>query len=417
MLASAQEKSPLRSPMSAPEVGSELRRKCLSVACEVAARVRDCEKFVNDFQPIGASLGGEWWHWWNAASLAGGHTGAALLFSALERVESKDAWAFAAADHLRLAVQPDRPQVGLHSGLAGILAVARYAANGTKRYQTVRSDVTSLLLEHLTATAPVARIRDVWDFDLIAGFSGVFLALDEIPSIWTHRLRAIFGEEANWRCEMPALPQYGVCNNLGLAHGISGVLASLSVAKKDSALESLASDLLGYLRKSASVDPKSLVWGCAIGIDGHPIPTRFAWCYGTPGTAAVVAHAAVEVGNEEVAREAIVSLQTMGDRSDAEMHLEDNAICHGLAGIALCVHSVGRLCNNRELLEMASEFASRIANEFDESLPFGYRAVTPNGILDDHRFLTGSIGIAVALLTICFEEAGGWQHAVLGLPN
>lgn len=128
--------------------------------------------------------------------------------------------------------------------------------------------------------------------------------------------------------------------NLGLAHGVPGILLFISLAYGKGLLNNkkLASDLVGgilhFLCDQANKQSRNNV-----GIYGHSTYnmdiSRMAWCYGDPGVAVAIA-----VTNEylpsEISKKLIVRLaDSMSKREFMESGCIDGGICHGTTGVFL----------------------------------------------------------------------------------
>ncbi len=344
--------------------------------------------------------------------LAGGNAGAALMFGAFaERDEHRHA---AADAHLRAATayEPLGAGPSLFGGTAGLLAAARIAARGVHypRLIEVLQGVVDELAIGFAERLERGVERDA-DYDLISGASGV-LRETRAPAARARLARAIAALAADpggsgWR----ALSRFGsldvVGNNLGLAHGAAGMIASLARCADVDGVAAGVEALVGYAlahcrtRDGVAVDAPSFV-----SADGDVAAGRGAWCYGAPGMA-VALLAAGDAFDLPHAREAARELlEHVANRTDEELGIQDDALCHGRAGVAVALALGADAFRSATLRARSTGMFAAIVGRFEPALPHGYRAAAPDGTsYDDAGLLTGSTGIALALL-VAAGDAG-----------
>ncbi|MFF3014802.1 lanthionine synthetase LanC family protein [Streptomyces sp. NPDC057939] len=169
----------------------------------------------------------------------------------------------------------------------------------------------------------------------------------------------------------------------GMAHGIAGPLALLSLAgsggvsvpgRRD-AVES-AADWLSAHRAGASWPP----WAPG----GPPDGRRDAWCYGAPGIARALDLAANAIGRTRYADAGRASLRALADRAPDSWDTQGPGLCHGAAGVLQAALRVR--CG--VLADTAAERTVRLLAEERRTGPDGHR---------DSGFLTGAAGAALAL--------------------
>ncbi len=154
--------------------------------------------------------------------------------------------------------------------------------------------------------------------------------------------------------------------NLGLAHGVPGMLAALNFALPDDrALARRYVDLL--LATSHRVDGAHR-WGAVWRAD-EPPSARRAWCYQTVGVAAVLYDRARLDGDgalRALAADAVAAV--LEPRHDGEQSW-DAALCHGRSGVAAIAW---HFADDERLVEHAGALARRVLAEYDPSRPLGY---------------------------------------------
>jgi hypothetical protein len=157
--------------------------------------------------------------------------------------------------------------------------------------------------------------------------------------------------------------------------------------------------------------------GLAVGImDG---PARLAWCYGDPGVAAALLGAARCVADPSWEREAIAIARRAAQRTPVLAGVRDAGLCHGAAGL-------GHLFNRIFQATNEPQFGDAARYWFEQTLEMqrpgrgigGYQAwqlgegdepvwVTDSGLL------TGSVGIALALLAATAAVEPAWDRMLL----
>ncbi|MFE4514280.1 lanthionine synthetase C family protein [Kitasatospora sp. NPDC056783] len=139
--------------------------------------------------------------------------------------------------------------------------------------------------------------------------------------------------------------------NLGLAHGITGPLALLALAKRAGATveghTGAMLRILGWLDTLRQPGPSGPWWPQWVTADEHRLgavlqegPPRPSWCYGTPGQARAQQLAAIALGDtyrQRAAEHALLRCITDPAQLD---RITDAGLCHGAAGLLHAVHRV-----------------------------------------------------------------------------
>jgi lantibiotic biosynthesis protein len=126
--------------------------------------------------------------------------------------------------------------------------------------------------------------------------------------------------------------------NLGVAHGVPGVIALLAGACRAGIRPEVAHPLLtGAVRwvmsqrLSESRGGRYPAW-IAPGHESRPC--RLAWCYGGPGVAATLLYAAKVLCHEEWEAAAMDIATHAARATPEESGVEDAGLCHGAFGLA-----------------------------------------------------------------------------------
>ncbi|WP_405066403.1 lanthionine synthetase C family protein [Kribbella sp. NBC_01510] len=390
---------------------------------------------------------------WRPAGLAQGHAGIALLCAELDRREPGHGWDRAGHHHLSVAVAAAGPNdVSLFSGLAGVGFAAIQLAAGRRRYLRLLEGVDAVLAPRVQAEAErlaTARGCAAAEADLVSGLTGVGVYLltryqyrrsvggvDDQTMILAlsglARLLVSTDDPRAWHT--PAALATGSLReafprghyNCGMAHGVSGPLALLSlgllaglrVPLGRQAIEVAASWLVEH-RTGASQQPD---WPDAVALDPADRPTdasapgRAAWCYGALGVARSLWLAGAAVGEAEWQSLAARTVRAVATRPRPSWSLFTPTFCHGSAGQLQVLRRFAVDLADPCLTATADTLAAELVAGFDPASVLGVRGVEPEGVLVDHPgLLDGAPGIALALLGVCpdGDQRPDWDRMFL----
>ena len=397
---------------SLPLIDGDVRRRAAEVAASIAERVVEPDSLRRAFDAARAQTTFVRHALFDPRALAAGNAGAALMFGAF--AAGDDRKHAAAGAHLRaaVAVEPLGAGPSLFGGAAGLLAAARVAARGV-HYPRLIEQLQRVVDESATALAERLEHgveRDA-DYDLISGASGVLRETRD-PAARARLARALAALAAapggtGWRARSRFGPQEVLGNNLGLAHGAAGMIASLAWCADVEGVAAGVAALVEYaLAQCVNRDGVAVDAPHFIGPGGQVAAGRAAWCYGSPGMAVALLAADAALDMPHARRAARELLEHVASRNDAELGIRDDGLCHGRAGIALALAIGAESFRSPTLRARSTAMFAAIVDRFEPALPFGYQAVAPDGAsYDDAALLTGSAGIAVALL-VAAGDAG-----------
>jgi hypothetical protein len=377
------------------------------------------------------------------ASVAGGVAGQALFYSYLHLHTSDPAAADRAVELLdraaeELAGTPMPPS--LYSGFPGIAWTMEHLRGRLfEDEEDEEDDPVGEIDEALLP--PLKRSPWVGEYDLIGGLAGLGVyALERLPRPSAAalleqivdrlaELADILDEGTAWFTPVERLPEWqrelhprGIYN-LGVAHGLPGVLpvlagacaAGVAVERARPLLDSSVSWLLAR-RHGPEI-------GSCFGTTYAPwepvAPSRLAWCYGDPGIAAALLAAARAVGEPEWERQAIDTALACAARDESTSLIRDTGLCHGAAGLG---HLFNRLYQEtgEERIGQAARFwlEKTLAMRAPGEGVAGFRAWEANpggqpGWRADAGFLEGAAGIGLALLGAVSDVEPAWDRMLL----
>jgi lantibiotic modifying enzyme len=372
------------------------------------------------------------------SSLATGEAGLALFFHYLDRARPGAGYADLAAKRLervidRLANSFHQP--GLYQGFLSIAWTVEHLRD-REDGDDPNEEIDRILCEQLG--------KSPWtdEYDLTRGLTGFGVyALERWPGglaapclarvcerleeIAVPQEIGITWPTAEWNLlpdERESYPQGMV--NLGLAHGVPGVLPVLARAvARGAAPESARALLHGamawLLSRKLPANGES-VFPPAWGPGAELRPTRAAWCYGDPGIAAALLLTARAVGEPAWEAEALALARVAARRPAETSRVVDAGLCHGAAGLGHLFNRLYQATGDPELLAAARAWLERALDlrEPDRGVG-GFSAWGPEYFAgpfdwrDDPSLLTGAAGVALALLAAITPIAPDWDRFLL----
>lgn len=400
---------------------------------------------------------------WGGISLEG-YAGPLLLFAELDQLFPKEQWDTIVHLYV-LKIKATLEKEGLYSlppslfgGLAGVCFALERASKDRSRYQRL----LNILSEHLREKVEKDYIVPLKDhlsngkpppmhlYDLIQGIVGV--GIYSLNSFSDHRQVHFVEEiihilirltqdilvEGEWvpgwlvpsryqHREQDQLHYPSGNFNLGLSHGITGVLAFLSVALlrgisvegQKEAIEKIATWLKGFRKESQDTYfwPPVVPFEEAIAASTDrqsPFSGRDAWCYGTPGVARTLFLAGEALKNETLKTFAVESFCTIFQRSREQWWLPGPTCCHGIAGLLLLTLQMANDTQEKDLKEQVVFLNQLLLKFYQPEHSFGFKDYNPcfgegYAQLDHVGLLEGSTGVLLTLMSVVTSTS--WWHA------
>ena len=229
--------------------------------------------------------------------------------------------------------------------------------------------------------------------------------------------------------------------NLGMAHGVPGIVSALVSVGETRALTPQIEDALIFASRWAlrwiQTNGNTRYWPARIPaeFDNDPATaplffTRAAWCYGTPGVAISMMRAGRLLGDTELTESSTEALLSHLDLPEAEWRLDGPTVCHGYAGLVQALYRCWRITRDDRLRSLANRIAETLVTTMaDLEAPFvfqhwvpdspdGWRSATKHRHLNCAGLLEGAAGVACVLLAVSDsaepELIANWDR-VLGL--
>jgi lantibiotic modifying enzyme len=366
------------------------------------------------------------------ADLAGGAAGVALFFA--YRAHGGDEAASAEAERwLEASIQGLSGQ-GYSAALIGGYTGVGWAASHLCDEDTA-AEICAVVDEALLGVlATPAADRD---YDFISGLAGFALYALAAPTRDSSiRVRTTILEQLEataladaggraWYTVPSLLPEWQRerCPdgywNLGLGHGVPGVIGALAryvaAGVEVERARALLDDAVGWL---LSVDAprehgRFASWrGRGAGNE----LSRLAWCYGDPGATIALLAAARATGRADWEAEARDLVTRMARRPPATAGIVDGGLCHGAAGLGHIFHRLGRATGDAEALDAARLWFGQVQAMHRPDGELG-GFLTYRGPDEPPRseagLLSGVAGIGLALLAATTDVAPDWDQALL----
>jgi hypothetical protein len=279
------------------------------------------------------------------------------------------------------------------------------------------------------------------DYDLINGLAGFGVyALERVPRPSAvrcleaivdrlHETAEILGEGVTWFTAPETLfpdqreqfPRGGY--NLGVAHGVPGVIAFLADACRLGIRPERARPLLegavNWVLSHRLAERRGASFPAWV-VPGTPAqPSRLAWCYGSPGVAATLLSAARALGNEEWERAALDIALRAATAAPEDAGVQDAGLCHGAFGLAHLYNRIyqagggepfadaARLwyCRGLDLRRPGRGIAGFESWELDENMQLCWQT--------DPGLLAGATGIGLALLAAVSSVEPEWDRLLM----
>lgn len=211
--------------------------------------------------------------------------------------------------------------------------------------------------------------------------------------------------------------------NLGIANGISGIIAALAaICALDIAIPRARRLLQGAVTWLLGHELPNGARGCFPGLIRQGVasdPARTAWCYGDPGIAAALLAAARALDEPDWEREAIRIGLSAATRPFGDTGVLDGGLCHGSAGLAHVFHHLYRATGERSFAKAARRWIARTlalrrpGKGIGGFLAWSRGYDPPPPWRPVPGFIRGAAGITLALLAATTSIPPRWDCVLL----
>jgi lantibiotic biosynthesis protein len=395
-------------------------------------------------------------------SSLGGDLGVAVTFGALAACFPEEGWRVDAHRHVEIAARSlERSPTGsaLFEGFGALGFAASYLAGASSRYARLLERVDDCVCEGAEALAETVISRHdgfhIAELDLVSGLAGhaTYLLARRSRTRPAAALRRVL--EALVTLATPAregVPRWHTPRSLvmqnpetlrtqytdgyldcGLAHGIPGPLAVLSIATREGVEVPGARDAIAtfadWLLAHRKDDAWGINWPAAVPLQvdarGEPEPVlpsaslgneaaRSGWCYGAPGIARALWLAGAALGELRYQQSALDAIRATFRRPWSERRIDSPTFCHGVAGYLQCVLRFAHETRLPELVLAARTLTGRLLAMRAADAPLGYRTLEMYGTpVDQPGLVDGAAGVVAVLLSASTGVEPAWDRAFL----
>jgi hypothetical protein len=396
---------------------------------------------------------------WQPYSIAQGYAGLAITCGYLDQCFPSEAWDRVGRTYLTLAGHGAEASshlpAGLWSGLSGLTFTAWYLSRQGTRYRKLLATLEEALLPQVFAiVGNVEHQRggvSVGLFDLISGLSGIGAYLlcrikedERAGAALEAVVRALIGlshadaDLPRWYTPAHLLGDEKLIDayphgnlNCGLAHGVPGPLAMLSLAHshgvRASGLPDAIERLADWLVDHRCDDAWGINWpnAVALELDASTLktgsaaaapygPSRTAWCYGSPGIARALWLAGEALDCAAYRDLAVRSMEAVYRRPRAERQIDSPTFCHGVAGLMQITLRFAHDTGLPLFRDMACALGEQLLSLFEPTTRLGYYSLEPGGRrVDQPGLLDGAPGVPLVLLAAATTQEPHWDRVFL----
>lgn len=396
---------------------------------------------------------------WVPYSVAQGNAGLVLLWAHMDECFPDEEWDLLGREHLELAAreleQYNDVPVSIFAGLAGVAFAAWQLSRGGTRYRRLLHTLDAAIIPRTLVLAQSLEGVDgcsVSQFDAISGLAGIGAYLlcrtddpacaDCLSSVLRALVRLVEPTEGLPRWHTPV--QYIGYDksqeqyphgwlNCGLAHGIPGPLALLSLAHiNEFSVEGLpeaVNETADWLCNNRFDDQWGTNWPTAVGIESDNAtgalyaassdrapggPSRCAWCYGSPGVARALWFAGEAVGSERYRTVAVSAIEAVFRRPVSERRIDSPTFCHGVAGLLQIALRFSNDLDSSFFSDDIEALMQQLLRSYSSHHVVGFQGLeTGSTKVDQPGFLDGAAGVAAVLLGAATNVPPTWDRLFL----
>lgn len=321
---------------------------------------------------------------------------------------------------------------GLYTGLAGVSWSVNYA---------IEALGGSLLMvdQHCTREVDEALVASVtnlpqWNYDLISGLVGLGAwALDttdrDLGSTAfravmqrLHSMSELHPNGVTWRTPADLIPENTRAiypsgyHNLGLAHGVPGVISLIGKAvcrgmAKESDINLLRNAVSWLLSCQTKDGPLRFTF-----YDGYVGRSRVAWCYGDLGVSVALAQAAIALGDRGLMCDATSAAMNALSIDAPSSGVVDGLICHGALGVSHIADEFYKFTGDPRFSAYKEQWLRvtfEIAQRTPANLLFPMHVGDQDQFKQQRGYLTGISGACLAMLSLERFTSGYWNFPLL----
>ncbi len=203
--------------------------------------------------------------------------------------------------------------------------------------------------------------------------------------------------------------------NLGLSHGIPGVIGCLARFQRVPEVRDRAAQLLGGAVEwfqEQRLPPEPDAQGAYPDFVAHDVesePARLAWCYGDPGVALALFAAARARTDSRLEAFALDVAHSGARRPLASSGVVDAGLCHGSAGLAHIFHRLYRASGDEVCRQASVQWLTHLLERVEDRpniagmTTFCFERERDGEYIEDPAWLTGAAGAGLVLVSALSE--------------
>lgn len=382
------------------------------------------------------------------STLGTGYLGISMLFAELNYRYPNEEWDIYSDMYLKDIIEEINKNgfysLSLFAGASGVGFVTYCLSKLNPKYLPIHNKIYKYISKNLELFLNTLNINDVkpFDYDIIEGIAGIinyYLNINDRES--THEIKLILQKLIQYgsfteiqgismpKMYIPAKNQLTEIEksmlqngsiNLGLAHGIIGIVIVLSLCKlKDISIPyqvETITNLIEFIDCNKINHDDNFFWIANLPIEQININNdskildninmfRDAWCYGVPGIALSFLYAGLALERDDLLNKAKLYLSQSIDRC---LGVNEGIICHGYAGILLILLKFKHELNTLEYDEAIIIFKEHILKLYNKEYILGYKTFYNHKDINAVGLLDGIAGICLSLLEVEEKSLMDW---------
>ncbi|WP_075884033.1 lanthionine synthetase C family protein [Candidatus Protochlamydia sp. W-9] len=394
---------------------------------------------------------------WSSLTLSHGYPGILMFFATLDEFFPDEKWDLIAHQYvikIKEAIEAgENSDLSMFGGLTGSCLAIQQASKGKTRYQKLLNTLNSHLFNKVNE-AYFDPIQEKIDlnlpihpslYDAISGICGIgayalknldhplaLPCLTKILRMCTLLTRDIkIGSYLVPGWYIPAHYQFTEADkkaypkgnfNLGVAHGIPGVLAFLSISAMQGILVEgqmeAIEKITHWIYSKKKYNKETPYWTYRISFEEEILNMQEdfseismeAWCYGSAGIVRTLYLAGKALQNQELQQTAIENYLPINSRININDH-STPTFCHGLAGVLTLTRLMAKDSKSADLEKFGNQLEQELLNRYNPANIFGFKdkeiTFLNNSVMKERRIvevdkvglLEGVSGILLALMT------------------
>jgi len=388
----------------------------------------------------------EWFYNFSYYDLNQGLLSNCLLLGEMDNIFPEKNFSSYSHEILKLGINRERiskiENPGLWTGLTGICMAIQAVSKNNTRYVSLLKECNIFLKKLIKEKLKIVKLNlnnhDVHmpDYDLIEGISGIVVYLLEAKK-YDEDFEILFNESIgyltqlcgnhsfkhleipNWyipqknqfiESEVEAFPQGNF--NVGISHGITGVLAvltfALDVCSNKKEVEKAIYFVTDWLVNNLTKNEDTSYWEKKIPLEKYfnykslkSDYLNFSWCYGDLSIARTIWKSGTALNNSYLKEFSLEFFNTVNKHKN-NYNLISHSYCHGIAGLLHLIIIMNEDTKLPIFEEMESFFIEELIKRYDEKSKFGFKDIEEFNN-EKYKFnktglLTGNSGIYLVLL-------------------